>query len=103
MTPSWVSYVMGHKWMINPNFIGKWGKSRGKGESGSGSKNETVRAVIHAVYPLIDNRSENRSMTQGIGSFLVLQLSIGRKAIVPGIKTELMLRMAVLPGKKVSY
>lgn len=58
----WVSYVMGYKWMINLNFIGKWGKSRGKGELGSGSKNEIVRVVIYVVYLFIDNRSENRFM-----------------------------------------
>ena len=74
MTPPWVSSVMGHKWPINPNFIGKWGESRGEGESGSGSRGETVRAVLHAVHTLIDNRNENGFMTQKMRSLLVLLL-----------------------------
>lgn len=62
MTPPWVSSVMGHKWLINANVTGKWGQSR---ESGSGSRGETIRAVLHAVHILTDNGNENGLMTQG--------------------------------------
>lgn len=98
MTPLWVSSGTNHRWPINPNFIGKWGRSRGEGESGSSSRGEIVRAILHAVHLLIDKRNENGSMIQGMGSLLVLLLSTGTKNIVPGTKIGWTLRMAVLPG-----
>lgn len=75
-----------HRWPINPDFIGNWRQSGGEGESGSGSRGEIVRAILHAVCLLIDNRNENGSMIQGMGSLLVLLLSTVTKNIVLGTK-----------------
>lgn len=86
MTALWVSSVINHRWPINPNFIGNWGQSSGEGESGSSSRGEIVRTILHAVYLFIDNRNENGSMIQGMGSLLVLLLSTGTKNIVLGTK-----------------
>lgn len=58
MTPPWVSLGRGHKWLINLNFTGKWGKSRSEGESGSGSRGETGRATLRAVHPLTEDKGK---------------------------------------------